>query len=127
MQPKVNRINVVFLYAQGLARLRAFYERAFDLAKPVIDAKWWVEYEIGAGSHLALHQADAAHLEGVDRRKNTVKFSVDVSDIKQFVEKLTGLGAVFHYQPRLEYGFYLAEFEDPEGNCVRLYQRTKKP
>jgi predicted enzyme related to lactoylglutathione lyase len=127
MQPKVNRINVVFLYAQDLARLRSFYERAFDLPKPVIDAKWWVEYEIGNGSHLALHQADAAHLEGADRKKNTVKFSVDVSDIKQYVEKLTGLGATFHYQPRLEYGFYLAEFEDPEGNCVRLYQRTKTP
>ena len=126
MEPQVNRINVVFLYAQELAKLRQFYERAFDLAKPVVDAKWWVEYPLGEGSHLAFHQADAAHFEGVNRKKNTVKFSVDVSDIEHFIKKLTGIGAVFHYGPRLEYGFYLAEFEDPEGNCVRLYQKISK-
>jgi predicted enzyme related to lactoylglutathione lyase len=123
---KVNRINVVFLYAQELARLRFFYEQAFDLAKPVIDAKWWVEYAIGDGSHLALHQADAQHFDGANRKKNTVKFSVDVTDIDHFIKKLSALGAIFHYGPRLEYGFYLAEFEDPEGNCVRLYQKVKK-
>ena len=126
MHPKVNRINVVFLYAQDLVKLRHFYELAFDLKKPLIDAKWWVEYEIGDGSHLALHQADALYLEGVDRKKHTVKFSVDVSDINHYMKKLADLGAAFHHGLRLEYGFFLAEFEDPEGNCVRLYQRVQK-
>ena len=126
MQPKVNRINVVFLYAQDLAKLRSFYEQAFDLAKPLVDAKWWVEYALGDGSHLALHQADAAHFAGANRQKNTVKFSVDVNGIDHFIKKLTELGATFHYGPRLEYGFQLAEFEDPEGNCVRLYEKISK-
>ena len=123
---KVNKINVVFLYAQDLARLRKFYEAALDLAEPVIDAKWWVEYEVGDGSHLALHQADTNRLEGADRKKNTIRFSVDVTDIKKVTEKLKNLGAIFHYEPRQEYGFYLAEFEDPEGNAVRLYEKMKK-
>jgi len=122
----VNRINVVFLYAEDLTRLRKFYETAFDLTAPVIDAKWWVEYEIGDGSHLALHQADPQHFEGANRKKNTVKFSVDVSEIHKFTEKLKSLGATFHYEPRKEYGFQLAEFEDPEGNVVRLYEKNKK-
>ena len=127
MEPKkVNRINVVFLFAQDLARLRYFYEQAFDPGKPVVDAKWWVEYALGDGSHLALHQADALHFEGVDRKKNTVRFSIDVTDIDHYMAKLTKLGATFHYGPRLEYGFHLAEFEDPEGNVVRLYQKVKK-
>ena len=123
---KVNKINVVFLYAQDLARLRKFYEAAFDLAEPMIDAKWWVEYEVGNGSHLALHQADAARLEGADRKKNTIRFSVDVTDIQKVAEKLKNLGAKFHYEPRKEYGFYLAEFEDPEGNVLRLYEKINK-
>ena len=123
---KVNKINVVFLYAQDLARLRKFYETAFDLADPVIDAKWWVEYAVGNGSHLALHQADAGRLESANRNGNTVKFSFDVADIKQFTEKLKNLGAKFHYEPRKEFGFYLAEFEDPEGNVVRLYEKMSK-
>jgi predicted enzyme related to lactoylglutathione lyase len=122
----VNRINVVFLYAEDLTNLRKFYESAFDLGEPVIDAKWWVEYAMGDGSHLALHQADALHFEGANRKKNTVKFSVDVTEIQKFTEKLKGLGAIFHYEPRQEYGFQLAEFEDPEGNCVRLYEKMKK-
>jgi len=126
MHPKVNRINVVFLYTQELTKLRSFYEKAFDLTEPLVDAKWWVEYGLGDGSHLALHQADAAHFEGANRHKNTVKFSVDVDGIEHFIKKLTDLGATFHYGPRLEYGFYLAEFEDPEGNCVRLYQKVGK-
>lgn len=126
MHPKVNRINVVFLYAEDMARLRFFYEQAFDLQKPLIDAKWWVEYEIGDGSHLALHRVDALHFDGLDRKRSTVKFSFDVTDIQHYVKKLTDLGAKIHYGPRLEYGFYLAEFEDPEGNCVRLYQRVNK-
>jgi hypothetical protein len=29
----------------------------------------------------------------------------------------------FHYEPRKEYGFWLAEFEDMEGNVLRLYQK----
>jgi len=123
---KVNKINVVFLYAEDLARLRKFYEAAFDLAEPIIDAKWWVEYEVGNGSHLALHQADASRMEGADRKKSTIRFSVDVADIKKFTEKLKTLGAKFHYEPRQEYGFHLAEFEDPEGNVVRLYEKLKK-
>ena len=126
MQPKVNRINVVFLYAQNLAKLRFFYENAFDLAKPVVDAKWWVEYALGDGSHLAPHQGEPTHFAGANRQKNTVKFSVDVSDIEHFIKKLTNLGATFHYGPRLEYGFHLAEFEDTEGNCVRLYEKVHK-
>jgi predicted enzyme related to lactoylglutathione lyase len=126
MDPKVNRINVVSIYAQDIARLRSFYEKAFDLAKPIFDAKWWVEYAMGDGSHLALQQGDAAHFEGANRQKNTIRFSIDVNDINHFSKKLADLGAKFHYAPRLEYGFYLAEFEDPEGNCVRLYQKVSK-
>ncbi len=126
MEPIVNRINVVFLYVQDLPKLRAFYEQGFGLGKPVVDAKWWVEYEIGDGSHLALHKADDAHFVGANRQKNTVKFCIDVSDINHYTEKLTSLGAKFHYAPRLEYGFYLAEFEDPEGNVTRLYQKVNK-
>ncbi len=122
----VNRINVVFIYAQDLARLRRFYEQAFGLGKPVIDAGWWVEYKVGEGSHLALHQADAARLEQASRSNGTVKFSVDVTDIQKVTENFKKLGAKFHYEPRKEYGFYLAEFEDPEGNVLRLYEKVKK-
>jgi predicted enzyme related to lactoylglutathione lyase len=120
-------INCIFIYCEDLAKQRAFYEQAFGLGKPVVDAKWWVEFALGHGSHFALHQGKPELFAGVNRAKSTIKFSVEVDDIKALAEKVKGLGAKFHYEPRSEYGFWLAEFEDPEGNVVRLYEKAKKP
>jgi predicted enzyme related to lactoylglutathione lyase len=122
---KVKRINVVFLYVLDIEGLRKFYEAAFDLGQPVVDAKWWVEYEIGDGSHLALHRFDPNHGAHASVGPGAVRFSVEVEDIQHYVERLKKLGAAFHYEPRKEYGFWLAEFDDPEGNAVRLLERVK--
>src|SRR5690242_9757553 len=96
----VSHINSIFIYCQDLTRQRAFYEAAFSLSKPVVDAKWWVEYALGHGSHFALQQGKPEHFDGVNRAKNTIKFSIEVADIKALTEKLKGLGAKFHYEPR---------------------------
>jgi len=123
----VKRINVVFLYVLDLAKERKFFEAAFDLGKPVVDAKWWVEYAVGDGSHLALHQLDAQHAQRAGLGAGAVKFSIEVDDIQAYTEKLKKLNVTFRYEPRKEYGFWLAEFEDPEGNPLRLYQKIAKP
>ena len=123
---KVNQINVVFLYVRDMEKSRQFYEAAFDLGKPVVDAKWWVEYAVGTGSHLALHQIDPAHASPAGLGAGTVRFSFDVDNIQEYAAKLKKLGAKFHYEPRQEYGFWLAEFEDKEGNALRLYQKAAK-
>ena len=120
----VKRINVVFLYVLDLAKTRKFYEAAFDLGKPLVDAKWWVEYAVGDGSHLALHQIDAKHATHAELGAGSVKFSFEVDDIQVYTEKLKKLGATFRFEPRTEYGFWLAEFADVEGNAVRLYEKT---
>jgi predicted enzyme related to lactoylglutathione lyase len=119
----VKRINVVFLYVLDLPKVRKFYETAFGLGKPLVDAKWWVEYEVGDGSHLAFHQLDAQHAQRAGLGPGAVKFSFEVDDIQAYAAKLKELGAHFRYEPRKEYGFWLAEFEDPEGNAVRLFQK----
>ena len=123
---KVKRINVVFLYVLDLARLRKFYETAFDLGKLVVDAKWWVEYEVGDGSHLALHKLDPEHAARAGLGSGSVRFSFEVDDIQVYTERLKTLGAIFRYEPRREYGFFLAEFEDVEGNAIRLFQKIAK-
>ena len=124
---KVNRINVVFLYVLNMEKSRRFYEAAFDLGKPVVDAKWWVEYAVGDGSHLALHKIDETHGKTAGLGSGAVRFSFDVDNIHEYTEKLKKLGAIFRHEPRQEYGFWLAEFEDPEGNAVRLYQKAANP
>ena len=122
----VKRINVVFLYVLNLDKVRKFYEAAVDLGKPVVDAKWWVQYKLGDGSDLALHQVDPKNVGTAGLGHGSVKFSIEVDDIQGYTAKLKKLGANFHYEPRQEYGFWLAEFEDPEGNALRLYQKAGK-
>ncbi|MGA2221155.1 MAG: VOC family protein [Verrucomicrobiia bacterium] len=122
---KLNRINVVFLYVLNLEEMRKFYEAAFDLGKPVVDAKWWVEYAVGDGSHLALHEVDSMNVERARLGGGPVEFSFDVDDIQHYTDRLKRLGAKFRYEPRQEYGFWLAEFEDIEGNVLRLYEKAK--
>jgi predicted enzyme related to lactoylglutathione lyase len=123
---KLNRINVVFLYVLNLEKMRKFYEAAFDLGKPLVDAKWWVEYAVGDGSHLALHEVDSMNVERARLGGGPVEFSLDVDDIQHYTDRLKKLGAKFRYEPRQEYGFWLAEFEDTEGNVLRLYEKVKK-
>jgi len=122
---KLNRINVVFLYVLNLENMRKFYEAAFDLGKPVVDAQWWVEYAVGDGSHLALHEVDSMNVERARLGGGPVEFSFDVDDIQHYTDRLKRLGAKFRYEPRQEYGFWLAEFEDIEGNVLRLYEKAK--
>ncbi len=122
----VKRINVVFLYVLNLEKERRFYEAAFDLGKPVVDAKWWVQYKLGDGSDLALHQMDDKHATHAALGHGACRFSIEVDDIQAYTEKLKKLGATFRYEPRQEYGFWLAEFEDLEGNAVRLFQKIQK-
>lgn len=123
---KVKGINVVFIYVLDMAKVRKFYESAFDLGKPLVDAKWWVEYAMGEGSHLALHLVDPQHVQNAGLGHGAVRFSIEVDDINAFTAKLKDLGTIFRYEPRKEYGFWLAEFEDPEGNAVRLFQKITK-
>ena len=81
---KVKGINVVFIYVLDMAKVRSFYEAAFDLGKPLVDAKWWVEYALGTGSHLALHLVDPQHVQRAGLGHGAVRFSVEVDDIQAF-------------------------------------------
>lgn len=58
-----------------------------------------------------------------NRSLGTIRLSFEVADIHKFAAQLKEQGVKFLYEPRKEYGFWLAEFEDPEGNVLRLYQR----
>ncbi len=62
--------------------------------------------------------------DAANRALGTVKCSFEVADIHKFAAQLKESGVAFHYEPRKEYGFWLAEFEDVEGNVPRLYQRA---
>jgi predicted enzyme related to lactoylglutathione lyase len=123
----LQRINTVFIYVQDLAAARKFYEEAVGFGEPVIHTKFWIEYELpGGGSHFALHLKDADFFKGQDRSKTAMKCSFEVKDIEGYATRLKSRGVRFLFEPRKEYGFWLAEFLDHEGNHLRLYEKVRK-
>ncbi len=119
------RINVVFIYVANLARARAFYEGVLGFTQPVMKTRDWVEYSLcDGGAHFALHQSSEEILQGSDRTRNTVKFSIVVDDLAATYAEMEGKGVEFVRPPEKGYGFMVAEFLDPEGNQLRLLQYT---
>lgn len=123
----LQRINTIFIYVQDLKAAREFYENTLGFGQPVIDTKFWIEYELpGGGSHFAIHLKEKEFFQGQDRAKHTMKCSFEVQDIQGYTAQLKSRGVRFVYEPRKEYGFWLAEFLDHEGNHLRLYEKVKK-
>ena len=121
---RLQRINVVFIYVRYLAKQRAFYEESFELPPPLFKTPSWVEYRLADGTNLALHQAPPELIEGAEPSRNTVKFSMVVEDLEAAWRELSGRGILFTRTPEKGFGFNIAEFEDPEGNPIRLLQYT---
>ncbi len=120
----IRRINTIFVYVRDLARAKQFYGEMLGFGKPVIDGKFWVEFRLpDGGTHFALHQSEKH--DKAERALGTFKLSFEVADIHKFATQLKTGGVKFHYEPRKEYGFWLSEFEDPEGNILRLYQHAR--
>ena len=119
--PKIKRINMVFLYARDMARMRRFYEETLGFNDPVIVTDLWVEYEL-PGAHLALHQGDPRVIEGHNPAKNTVRFSLEVDDLRAFSQSIKEKGVEFTFEPRGDFNSLLAEIQDVEGNPIRLIQ-----
>jgi predicted enzyme related to lactoylglutathione lyase len=123
----LQRINSVFVYVKDLPAAKEFYGKAMGFGEPVIDTKIWVEYELpGGDAHFALHLKEPAFFEGLDRARTTMKCSFEVQGIEKYTAQLKSRGVRFLYEPRKEYGFWLAEFLDNEGNHLRLYEKVKK-
>jgi len=119
----IRRINTIFVYVRDMAQAKHFYGETLGLGKPLVDSKFWVEFKLPDGdTHFALHHSEK-HPRS-DSALGAFKLSFEVDDIQKFAAQLKERGVKFHYEPRKEYGFWLAEFEDAEGNALRLYQKA---
>jgi len=118
---EIKRINAVFLYVADMAVMRNFYENTLKLGKPVVETDLWVEYEL-EGSNLALHQGDPRVLAQHDATTNTIRFSLETDDLESLHRELAEQGVAFSFAPRTDFGSYLAELMDPEGNLIRVIQ-----
>lgn len=117
----IKKINAVFIYVKDMSAMRDFYEDILGLNEPIIETDMWVEYEF-PGAHLAFHQGDPRISEQNDPARNSVKFSLEVDDLEAFCQVLKEKGVQFAFEPKKDFGSYLAEIKDVEGNPIRLFQ-----
>ena len=72
----LQRINTVFVHVKDLKAAREFYETVLGFGKPVINSKFWVEYELpGGDTHFALHEKEPGFFQGMDLTRPPMKCS----------------------------------------------------
>lgn len=121
--PALKRINVIFLYVVDLEKAADFYSKMLGLGEPIKQSPDWVEFALEEGGvHLALQPTLPENVEGYDRSRSTIKFSIVVDNLNELYERLKTQGVTFVRAPEFGCGFRLAELEDCEGNLLRLIE-----
>lgn len=119
---KVQSINVVFVYVADVARAKKFYQEVLGFGKPVKSVDSWVEWKLGKGSNFALCEASPGRLEGSVPERGTIKFSLVVAGLDEAHEELRRMGITLYGDIRHEENFRFFEFQDPDGNVIRLLE-----
>jgi catechol 2,3-dioxygenase-like lactoylglutathione lyase family enzyme len=123
---KIHGVNVVFVYVQDMQVSRAFYSDILNLGTPQLDTPTWIEWKLAKGANFAIHKASDEMLEGIVPARSSVKFSLVVEDIREAYKFLFEKGVRVASEPRDGAGFLYLEFQDPDGNVLRLIQFLKK-
>lgn len=109
-------------YVQDMNKAKDFYQQSIGL-KPRFESEDWTEFELGDGTALCLHKikdqspfipggALIVNVEMIQEKVNQLK--------KEGVEFLRGVFEVFP-------GAFSADFKDPSGNLISLYENTNLP
>jgi catechol 2,3-dioxygenase-like lactoylglutathione lyase family enzyme len=114
------RLGQVIVFVADIAKMRAFYESAFEL-RAVEEADGWVRFDAG-GTYFALHTLrgePAAAEPPVPREDTYIKLTFHVGDVAAARERLAGLGARMR-EPKSWGGRTFCDGIDPEGNVIQI-------
>lgn len=108
-------------YVQDMQQAKDFYEKSIGLT-PRFENENWTEFDLGDGTALCLHQMkpESPRILGGALIVNVEKIQEKVNELKkQGVEFLRGVSEVFP-------GAFSADFHDPSGNLISLYENTNQ-
>jgi len=117
----IRGISVVSVQVNDMERARHFYEHVLGLAEPYAYREDWAEYEL-PGSHFALYRSRSRATPTQLPASGGQRFCFEVGDIAAAHKELTKAGVDIHFGPKEEHGYHLLEFEDIDGNPIRLIQ-----
>jgi predicted enzyme related to lactoylglutathione lyase len=120
-------LDTIIFYVQNVDRLKDFYIKSFNLEIIEEYQSLWVLLDAGA-CKIGLHKIGDKYLnessEAFKFDNNTkIVFKID-KDINQVREHFINQGIVMREVKTFEnYGYWLCDGEDPEGNVFQLKQR----
>ncbi|MFI5350963.1 MAG: VOC family protein [Elusimicrobiota bacterium] len=104
-------------YVKDMAKATKFYQERLG-AKPAFESPDWTEFSFG-GSSLCLHKAGGPK----DHANGSMILHVD--GIRALVADLKAAGVEVSDVHEVHPGAYSADFRDPSGNVVGLYEGPK--
>lgn len=103
-------------YVKDMAQAVKFYKERLGV-KPVFESPEWTEFSFG-GVSMCLHPTSPkSHVNG--------SMILHVEGIRQMVADFKAAGVKVSDVHEVYPGAYSAEFEDPSGNVVSLYEGPK--
>lgn len=116
--PKVIGTYGTMYYVKDMAKTVEFYKKSLKL-KPAYESPEWTEFNLG-GPSLCLH------LAGGPNEFVNASLIIHVEGIRQYVEDLKAAGVkVTTEVHEVHPGAFAADFRDPSGNVVGLYEGKK--
>lgn len=107
-------------YVTDMAKSIAFYKEVYGL-KTRFESNEWTEFDIGENAVLCLHGTDSKH---PPLSKGGVLIT-KVKNIKTLVPELEKKGVEFlRGVTEVHPGAFCADYKDPSGNVLSLYEDT---
>ena len=113
-------LNTIMICSEDPGALRAFYAKV--LGEPVWDQGGFVGWHPGSAMLMI---GPHTEVKGRNEMPGRIIFNFESPDFKEEFERIKGLGATVEHEPYQPGGadeaeFWLATFEDPDGNFFQL-------
>ena len=113
-------LNTIMICSEHPGALRAFYTKV--LGEPAWDQGGFVGWQPG---NAMLMIGPHTEVKGRNEMPGRIIFNFESPDFKDEFERIKGLGATVEHEPYQPGGadeaeFWLATFEDPDGNFFQL-------
>ena len=110
-------LSTVIVNSGDMAAQTAFYRDRLGLGL-LVDSPWWMEFDTGSSTRIALHPREDGQVEHHHGQKITFGFTS--SDLDEWVEELRVRGVPIAVEPTDRgYGRF-ADVRDPDGNEITL-------
>ena len=122
---KFTGISTVYVYVGNIEESKEFYSKTFSMGKPINETPNWVEWKAGNGANFAIKKARDHIFEGSVPRRSTIRFFLEVPDVRAAYNELFEKGIRVLSEPQEGTNYVYVDVLDIDRNVIRLVQHLK--